>query len=203
MGAVHHSKFGPASSLRHPPQCKHPTAPLAVGGWRSGKMGGRSAMEPWELTSKKCPKKKERERNKQRGLLSLPGHLLWHQQRSRIPPPSPRHLPTASYQVVFSPIPPSHIATQKTQTSFLQTPNPATGKTPPPFLGHPQDQDPPFRRAPGHGTSFCQAARQIDDATPSLQKTHHPLPPQQNEVPVSLAPWVKTRTPGNDSRALF
>lgn len=57
-----------------------------------GKMGGRSAMEPWELTSKKCPKKKrERETS---NAASFP--FLATSSGTSNGLESPRHLPAIS-----------------------------------------------------------------------------------------------------------
>lgn len=57
------SEIGPASSLRHPPmQTSNSTSCCRRMEICCGKMGGRSAMEPWELSSKKMQKKRRREK---------------------------------------------------------------------------------------------------------------------------------------------
>lgn len=53
------SEIGPASSLRRPPmQTSNSTSCCRRMEICCGKMGGRSAMEPWELSSKKMQKKR-------------------------------------------------------------------------------------------------------------------------------------------------
>lgn len=160
MGGVHLSKVKLVLlHLFNTPQCKHPTAPLAVGGWRSAVVNW-AAGPRWNhgnCPRKKC-KKKRRGKQATPALLSLPDHLPSPSAQAK-GLESPRHLPTASYQVVFSPIPSSHIATKIANVFF------STSKS-----GNSQDTFPlswpPTHKTPGHGTSFCQAARQIDDATP-------------------------------------
>lgn len=123
------SEIGPASSLRHPPMQTCRRMEICC-----GKMGGRSAMEPWELSSKKMQKKKE-ERNKQRPPFPSwpPPKSLCTSKGSRISPPSPHRIVSSRFQ------PDSIIPyrDQKSQTSFFQPPNQATPKTLSPFLGRP------------------------------------------------------------------
>lgn len=129
------SEIGPASSLRHPPmQTSNSTSCCRRMEICCGKMGGRSAMEPWELSSKKMQKKKE-ERNKQRPPFPSwpPPKSLCTSKGSRISPPSPHRIVSSRFQ------PDSIIPyrDQKSQTSFFQPPNQATPKTLSPFLGRP------------------------------------------------------------------
>lgn len=104
----------------------------------------------------KNAKKKKRETSN--ALLSLPGHLPSPSAQAK-GLESPRHLPTdriKSFSARFH----HPISRPKIANVFF-----STSKS-----GNSQDTFPlswpPTHKTPGHGTSFCQAARQIDDATP-------------------------------------
>lgn len=125
MGASTFRNWSCFISLRHPPmQTSNTTCCCRRMEICCGKMGGRSAMEPWELTSKKCKKKEDR--NKQRVLLSLPGDQLRGNglESPAISPPSPHRIVSSRFQI--RPI--IHIATKNRNRLFfkLQTPNQAT-----------------------------------------------------------------------------
>lgn len=89
------------------------------------------------VLEKNAKKKKKRETSN--ALLSLPGHLPSPSAQAK-GLESPRHLPTASYQVVFSPIPSSHIATKNRKRLFFNLQIRQLPRHSPPFLAaHPQD----------------------------------------------------------------